>query len=63
MVHLEARFQEGMSWDNYGEWHLDHILFYLTDRQQFLQAAHHTNLQPLWAADNISKHANYAAAK
>jgi hypothetical protein len=54
MVYLEARFQEGMSWENYGAWHLDHIkplvLFDLTDREQFLQAAHYTNLQPLWAA-------------
>ena len=33
------------------------------DREQFLQAAHYTNLQPLWAADNISKHAKYEAAE
>lgn len=58
-THLESQFQEGMSWENYGEWHIDHIKplakFDLTDREQFLQACHYTNLQPLWADDNISK--------
>jgi hypothetical protein len=67
MVHIEARFTDGMSWDNYGAWHLDHIkpliLFDLTVREHFLKAAHYTNLQPLWAADNISKHAKYEAAE
>ena len=59
--HLEAQFQPGMTWENYGNggWHLDHIrplvLFDLTDRSQFLEAAHYTNLQPLWAKDNLSK--------
>ncbi len=67
MVYIETLFKEGMSWDNYGAWHLDYIkslvLFDLTGREQFLQAAHYTNLQPLWAADNISKHAKYEAAE
>lgn len=59
--HLESQFTEGMSWDNYGlyGWHMDHIIplssFDLTDREQFLQACHYTNLQPLWAKDNLSK--------
>ncbi len=56
---LESQFQEGMSWDNYGEWHIDHIKplakFDLTDRTQFLEACHYTNLQPLWAKDNLRK--------
>lgn len=58
-VHLESLFQPGMSWDNHGEWHIDHIRplasFDLTDRDQFLQACHYTNLQPLWAIDNLRK--------
>lgn len=61
--YLESQFQPGMSWDNYGEWHIDHIKplasFDLTDREQFLEACHYTNLQPLWASDNLSKGAKY----
>lgn len=48
-----------MSWDNWGEWHLDHVLelalFDLTDREQFLKAVHYTNYQPLWEAENLAK--------
>jgi len=50
---------EMMSWDNYGQWHIDHIAplssFNLTDREQFLKACNFTNLQPLWAKDNLKK--------
>lgn len=59
--YLETRFQPGMSWDNWSlsGWHIDHITplskFKLTDREQFLEACNYTNLQPLWAADNIRK--------
>ena len=48
-----------MTWDNWGDWHLDHIIplshFDLSDRKQLKQACHYTNMQPLWAADNLSK--------
>jgi hypothetical protein len=60
-VYLESKFLPGMSWDNYGYhgWHIDHIkplsLYDLTDRNQLLEACHYTNLQPLWASDNLSK--------
>ena len=60
-IYLESKFQEGMSWDNWKSngWHIDHIKplasFDLTDRNQLLQACHYTNLQPLWAKDNIAK--------
>lgn len=60
-IHLESKFQSGMTWDNYGfyGWHIDHIKpldsFDLTKREQFLEACHYTNLQPLWAKDNWSK--------
>jgi arginine decarboxylase-like protein len=59
--HLEDRFLPGMSWENYGPkgWHIDHILplssFDLQERDQFLAACHYTNLQPLWATDNLVK--------
>lgn len=59
--HLESQFLPGMTWDNWGKegWHIDHIRplasFDLTDREQFLQACNFTNLQPLWAKDNLTK--------
>jgi len=59
--YLESKFQIGMSWDNYGKygWHIDHMkplaAFDLTDLEQFKQACHYTNLQPLWARDNLEK--------
>ena len=60
-VYLESLFEIGMTWGNWAldGWHLDHIkplaAFDLTDRDQFLEACHYTNLQPLWAKDNLRK--------
>jgi len=65
-AHIEAQFVDGMTWDNWGrgwhgakEWHLDHIKplasFDLTDQKQLGEASHYTNLQPLWAVDNLKK--------
>lgn len=57
--YLELLFQEGMTWENYGKWHIDHILpisfFNLTKKINQQICWHHTNLQPLWRSDNISK--------
>jgi hypothetical protein len=57
--HLESKFQLGMSWDNYGEWEIDHIKplvsFDMFDVEQVKQACHYSNLQPLWKEDNRSK--------
>lgn len=61
--HLERRFKDGMSWDNYGEWHIDHIIpvsahnFQSTDDVDFKKCWALKNLQPLWAKDNLRKHA------
>jgi hypothetical protein len=58
-AHLEKQFKTGMTWDNWGEWHIDHIIplasFNLTDREQLLKAVNFSNLQPLWAKENILK--------
>ena len=59
--YLESLWQSGMTWGNYGlyGWHIDHInplsSFDLTDMDQFFTACHYTNLQPLWAIDNLKK--------
>jgi len=59
--HLERQFTVGMSWDNYGEWHVDHVVpqdsfsFLSIDDEQFKACWAITNLQPLWALDNIRK--------
>jgi hypothetical protein len=64
--HLEARFVEGMGWSNYGRWHIDHIRplasFSLAGPadKQFTEAWALSNLQPLWARDNIRKGARTA---
>lgn len=56
---LESKFESGMTWKNYGEWHIDHIppcaSFDLIKPDQQKICFHHTNLQPLWAKDNLSK--------
>jgi hypothetical protein len=59
--HLENQFTEGMTWDNYGRhgWHIDHIIpvsyFDHNDPEQQRRTWHYTNLQPLWAIDNLRK--------
>jgi hypothetical protein len=58
--HLESLFTEGMSWDNYGEWHIDHIKMV----SDFDKETHPSivnsldNLRPLWASDNCSRKFN-----
>lgn len=63
--HLQSKFKDGMSWDNYGYrgWHIDHIRpcdsFDLSRAEEQMKCFHYTNLQPLWWRDNIKKHAKW----
>lgn len=58
-TYLESKFLSGMTWENYGKWHIDHIIpciyfdFTNTDHQKI--CFYYKNLQPMWAKDNISK--------
>lgn len=62
-AHLEAKFSDGMNWDNYGlgkdKWSIDHIVpmskFNLADPDELKRACHYTNLQPMWCSDNFRK--------
>jgi len=57
--YIEKKFEDGMNWDNYGVWHVDHIIpcanFDLSDPEQQKICFHHTNLQPMWGEHNIKK--------
>ena len=55
--YFELLFQEGMTWDNMGKWHIDHIipLSGTETEEEVIRLCHYTNLQPLWAEDNWEK--------
>jgi len=61
MINLEKKFTKGMNWNNYGAWHIDHIIpislwkFTSYEDREFKQCWSLANLQPLWAFDNLSK--------
>lgn len=61
IAHIERQFQPGMSWDNYGEWHVDHITpdssfdYKAPNDEGFLQSWSLSNLRPMWASENMSK--------
>ena len=57
MIYIENQFQEGMNWDNYGEWEYDHIypISKAIDEEHFRKLSHYTNFQPLWKTDNRKK--------
>ena len=55
--HLEKQFDVGMTWNNYGEWEIDHIkpisLFNLNNDEELFECCNYNNLQPLWKKENI----------
>lgn len=57
--YLESQFRLGMTWDNQGDWHIDHVRplssFNLSNPDEVKQACHYSNLQPLWAEENLQK--------
>ncbi len=63
--HIENKFKPGMNWNNYGPkgWHVDHIKainnFDLSERKQQKICFNYTNLQPLWADENLKKKDKY----
>jgi hypothetical protein len=60
-LYIENKFTEGMTWENQGKWHLDHIkpISLATTEEEVIQLNHYTNFQPLWALDNILKRNKY----
>ena len=61
--HLEKQFKSLMTFNNYGKWHIDHkkpcALFDLSKLEERKKCFHYTNLQPLWAKDNLRKGIKY----
>ena len=61
IIHLESQFKDTMSWDNYGEWHVDHKLpitsFNIEEMgdKEFMKCWALENLQPMWGDENIRK--------
>lgn len=55
--YIESKFLEGMTFENYGKWHLDHIkpIADCNNLEDIIKYNHYTNFQPLWAKDNILK--------
>jgi|688.fasta_scaffold302984_2 hypothetical protein len=55
--YIENKFTNGINWDNYGEWHIDHVipLSSANNEKELIDMCHYTNLQPLWAKENLSK--------
>jgi hypothetical protein len=62
-TYLEERMTDGMTWDNHGEWHIDHIVAILhrvgndvkPTPEELLARLHYTNTQPLWREENLKK--------
>jgi hypothetical protein len=60
-VYIQSKFTNGMTLENHGKWHLDHIipLASANTEEDIIKLNHYTNFQPLWAFDNLSKGCKY----
>lgn len=65
--HIENQFLDGMTWENYGEWHIDHkipcYLFDLNDENEQRECFHYKNQRPLWAINNLKRSKNLKRIK
>jgi hypothetical protein len=54
---IEEMFTEGMTWENHGEWHFDHLIptSYAETVEELYELCHHTNYRPMWGDENVSK--------
>lgn len=61
-IHIESQFTEGMTWDNYPQWQLDHItpISWANTEEEIIALNHYTNFQPLWEGDNRKKSNKFA---
>jgi len=57
MSHLEKQFNSGITWENYGKWHLDHIVpvSLASTEEEIIKLNHYKNFQPMWGPENNSK--------
>lgn len=54
---LESKFTTGMTWENYGDWHIDHFipLSVAQTQEEAVMLSHYSNLQPMWGVENLAK--------
>ena len=60
--HITAQLRDGMTWENYGQWHIDHITplkYGAPTLEDTIERLHYTNTQPLWASENSAKGNRY----
>ncbi len=61
--HFDKKFKKGMNWNNMNKWHIDHIKpissFNLSNPEEQKKCFHFSNLQPLWAEENLKKGSKY----